>query len=93
MLSRISEEVEHDEAVLSGAPRFKGTRIPVHDIADMRLNGDSAAAIRDAFPRLSESQIELATFYARAYPRRGGPRREPFWRGRKPEMTSETALD
>ena len=93
MLASIREEVERDGAVLSGAPCFKGTRIPVHDIADMRLNGDSVDAIREAFPQLSESQIELATFYARAYPRRGRPRREPFWRGRKPEMTSETALD
>ena len=57
----------------------------------MRVNGDSA--IREAFPRLAESQIELATFYARAYPRRGATRREPFWRACKPDMTSETALD
>lgn len=93
VLSSVRAEVERDEAVLAGAPCFKGTRIPVHDVADMRLNGDSAAAIREAFPRLSESQIEQATFYARAYPRRGRPRREPFWRTRKPAMTSRTALD
>ena len=93
MLSSACNEVERDKAVLSGVPCFKGTRIPVHDVADMRLNGDSVEAIREAFPRLSESQIELATFYARAYPRRGRPRREPSWRTHKPDMTSETALD
>ena len=35
MLSSARDEVERDEAVLSGAPCFKGTRIPVHDVADM----------------------------------------------------------
>ena len=93
MLSRARDAVERDEAVLLGASCFKGTRIPVHDIADMLANGDSAGAIHEAFPQLSESQIELATIYARAYPRRGRPRREPYWRTRKPAMTSETALD
>ena len=95
-LSRLAsarDAVECDEAVLSGTPCFKGTRIPVHDIADMLANGDSAGAIREAFSQLSESQIELAAFYARAYPRRGRPRREPFWRVREPAMTSEIALD
>lgn len=93
MLSSARDEVERDNAVLSGVPCFKGTRIPVHDVADMRVNGDSVDAVRKAFPRLSESQIELATFYARAYPRRGRPRRDPFWRARKPDMRSETTLD
>ena len=92
-LASAQKAVECDEAVLSGMPCFKGTRIPVHDIADMLANGDSAAAIHEAFPQLSEAQIELAAFYARAYPRRGLPRREPFWHTREPAMTSETALD
>lgn len=93
MLSRARDAVERDEAVLLGTPCFKGTRIPVHDIADMLANGDSARSIHESFPQLSESQIELATTYARAYPRRGRPRREPFWRARKPAMTSEAVLD
>ena len=93
MLASAQKAVECDEAVLSGTPCFKGTRIPVHDIADMLSNGDSAGAIHEAFPQLSEGQIELAAFYARAYPRRGRPRREPFWCARKPAIRSETALD
>ena len=48
---------------------------------------------REAFPQLSDAQIKLAAFYARAYPRRGRPRREPFWRGREPATSSDTALD
>ena len=79
-LARARDAVECDEAVLSGAPCFRGTRIPVHDIADMLVNGDTAGAIHEAFPQLSKEQIELAAFYARAYPRRGRPRRRPFRR-------------
>ena len=62
---------------------MKGTRIPVHDIADMLANGDSVEAISKAYPQLSKTQIELAAFYAGAHPRQGRLRREPFWRRRK----------
>ena len=91
-LTRARNAVVRDDAVLSGAPCIKGTRIPVHDIADMLANGDDTGAILEAYPRLSEAQIELAAFYARAYPRRGR-RRAPFWHGRAPAASSETALD
>ena len=79
--------------MLSGTPCIGGTRIPVHDIADMLANGDTAEAVRDAFPRLSEAQIELAVFYARAYPRRGRPRRQPSRRKGRTAIPSETGLD
>lgn len=93
LLARAQGTVSRDPAILSGTPCIKGTRIPVHDIADMLANGDGVGAIREAFPRLSESQIEVAALYARAYPRRGRPRREPFWRGQSPAASSETTFD
>ena len=93
MLARAREAVSCDQTVLSGIPCIKGTRIPVHDISDMLANGDGINAILEAFPQLTEVQIEAATFYARAYPRRGRPRREPFWRVRNPVVSSEIALD
>ena len=93
LLAKARESISCDDAVLSGTPCIEGTRIPAHDIADMLANGDSAESIREAFPQLSEAQIELAAFYARAYPRRGRPRRIPFWREREPVASSETALD
>ena len=68
MLAKARDGVEYDEAVWSGTPCIKGTRIPVHDIADMVADGDSAEAIREAFPRLSQAQIELAASFARACP-------------------------
>ncbi len=93
MLAGARDGVERDDAVLSGAPCIRGTRIPVHDIADMLANGNSVDAVREAFPQLSQAQIELAAFYATAYPRRGRPRREPFWRERDPALSSEVGFD
>ena len=92
-LAKARAAVTCDNAVLSGIPCFRRTRIPVHDIADMLANGDSVRSIREAFPRLSEEQIELAALHARAWPRRGRPRRQPFWRGHNPAASSEIALD
>ena len=93
LLMSARKMVSCDDAVLSGIPCIGGTRIPVHDIADMLANGDSTGSILEAFPQLSKTQIELAAFYSRAYPRRGRPRRQPLWRGRKPVASSEITLD
>lgn len=47
-LARARETITVDEAVLSGTPCVKGTRIPASDIAEMLANGDGVGAIRDA---------------------------------------------
>ena len=93
MLARARDAVVCDKAVLSGIPCIKGTRIPAHDIADMLANGDSAEAIGEAYPQLSREQIELAAFFARAYPRRGRPRRKLLWHAHHPSESSETSMD
>ena len=92
-LARACETIATDDAVLSGTPCVRGTRIPAHDIAEMLANGDDAGAIRDAWPELTEQQIEAAALYARAYPRRGRPRNAPFWRSREPVVAAEAAFD
>ena len=92
-LARAREAIAADDAVLSGTPCIRGTRIPAHDIADMLANGDGIGAIRGTWPVLTEEQIEAAALYARAYPRRGRPRSAPFWRSRKPVLSDEAALD
>ena len=92
-LAKAQDAVECDPGIFSGEPCIKGTRIPVRDIADMLANGDSVEAIDRAYPQLSIALIESAAFYARAYPRRGRPRREPFWRSRRPSESNETSLD
>jgi uncharacterized protein (DUF433 family) len=88
-LTKARRLVSGTAGVLRGTPVFKGTRIPVHDIADMLTNGDSPAAIVKAYPQLNRAQVRLAAIYALAYPRRGRPRTKAEWRSR-PSKTSET---
>ena len=92
-LARARETITVDEAVLSGTPCVKETRIPACDIAEMLANGDGIGAIRDAWPVLTVDQIEAAAIYTRSYPRRGRPRTLPAWRSRKPVASGEAALD
>ncbi|MDE0031027.1 MAG: DUF433 domain-containing protein [Deltaproteobacteria bacterium] len=85
LLAEAKRMVETDDKVMAGAPCFKGTRIPVHDIAAMLANGDSVSSLRTAYPRLTERQISAAPIYAEAYPRRGrrrnvSPSRRPMTR-------------
>ena len=83
-LARARRMMCADEAVLGGAPCIKGTRIPAHDIAEMLANGDSVEGIVEAYPVLTEEQVEAASLYARAWPRRGRPRRRARWRSEAP---------
>ena len=92
-LARAQAMVRCDDTVLSGTPCFLGTRIPVHDIADMLANGDSPDAIGKAFAQLDEDHIALAALYSSAYPRRGRPKNASFWRDRAPAVTARTSLD
>src|SRR6201982_1969032 len=72
-LARARHAVSSSREVLGGTVVFKGTRIPVHDIADMLINGDSPAAIVRGYPQLDKERVHLAAIYAAAYPRRGRP--------------------
>jgi uncharacterized protein (DUF433 family) len=80
-------------SVLGGTPVFKGTRIPVHDMADMLINGDDPAAIVKAYPQLDKGKIRLAAIFASAYPRRGRPRARVGWRSRPPKTSETIAFD
>lgn len=82
-----------DKEVLGGTPCIAGTRVPVHDIADMLTNGDSKPAILEAWPQLTADQVELAPVYAAAYPRRGRPRRTSAWRKVSPKSSRSLRLD
>ena len=91
-LSKARGNVSSAPDVLGGTPVFKGTRIPVHDVADMLANGDRPAAIMKAFPQLDEDKIRLAAIYALAYPQRGRPRTKPR-RSRPPKASETLAFD
>ena len=81
------------KARAAGTPVFKGTRIPVHDVADMLANGDRPAAIMKAFPQLDEDKIRLAAIYALAYPQRGRPRAKSSRRSWPPKASESLAFD
>ena len=91
-LAKARRAIRSDDTVLGGAPCIEGTRIPAHDIAEMLANGDSVARVMEAYPALTEEQIEAASLYARAYPRRGRPRRQPYWRSGAPAASGEFDL-
>jgi uncharacterized protein (DUF433 family) len=91
-LAKARSVVASTRTVLSGVPVFKGTRIPVHDIAEMVANGDSVARIAKAYPKLEEGWIGLASAYAMAYPKRGRPRSSAV-RSRRPKVVEVLEFD
>lgn len=91
-LEKARKMIVSDKDVLGGASCFGGTRIPVHDIAEMLGNGDDAAAIVAAYPTLTEERVAAARIYAEAYPR-GRPRRQPAWRKLRKHASKEIAPD
>jgi uncharacterized protein (DUF433 family) len=69
---RLAEQrIVRDPEILSGTPVLKGTRVPVHLIAEMRRQGAPVEEILESFQGMTVEDIELAVFYAQAHPRRG----------------------
>jgi len=71
--------IVEDDEIQGGAATFQGTRILVHQIADLIEQGADEAELRQDYPRLTSEMIAAAPIYARAHPRRGRPRK-PVWR-------------
>ena len=82
-------QVVIDPEVLSGTPCIAGTRIRAHDIADMVANGDTVAALLEAYPSLTEELVRAACAYAEAHPRAIASH-EPPWRKAQPYASEET---
>jgi uncharacterized protein (DUF433 family) len=92
-LAKARQAVSTSPEVLGGSLVFKGTRIPVHDIADMLANGDSPVAIVKAYPQLDKERVRLAAIYAAAYPRRGRPSVKSAARSRRARTSETLAFD
>jgi|SRR5271166_1893943 len=84
--------VVSDPEIMSGDPVFRGTRVPVHMIAELVAQGSAPAELLDSYPRLTAEMIRLAPVYAAAYPLRGRPRNQP-WRDQKPVHRTRRRLD
>jgi uncharacterized protein (DUF433 family) len=82
-LRRARRLVVSDPEILGGDPVFRGTRVPVHLIAELVAQGAKPAELIEGYPRLTAEMIRLAPVYAAAYPLRGRPRRQP-WRDQQP---------
>ena len=62
-----------DDEILGGEPVFKGTRVPVRQVAAALAAGESAQRVRDAYPAISDAMLAAAPAWARAHPARGRP--------------------
>jgi uncharacterized protein (DUF433 family) len=80
-LHRARRLVVSDPEILGADPVFRGTRVPVHMVADLVSQGSSEAELRDGYPRLTSEMIRLAPVYAAAYPLRGRRRKQPWHDG------------
>jgi len=76
-LRRARALVTTDPEIMGGDPVFKGTRVPVHMIADIRAHGETDQDLLESYPRLTAEMVQLAPIYAAAYPLRGRPRKQP----------------
>jgi len=70
-LRRAEERVTSDPGILNGTPVMRGTRIPVHLIAEMRRQGAPIQEILEGYQPLTAEDVALAVLYAQAHPRRG----------------------
>jgi uncharacterized protein (DUF433 family) len=91
-LRRARRLVVSDPEILGGDPVFRGTRVPVHLIAELLAQGSKPAELIKSYPRLNDEMIRLAPIYAAAYPLRGRPRRQP-WRDQQPVRRGRRKLD
>jgi len=91
-LRRARRLVVSDPEILGGDPVFRGTRVPVHLIAELVTQGAKPAELIEGYPRLTAEMIRLAPVYAAAYPLRG-PRRKQPWRDQQPVRRGRRKLD
>jgi uncharacterized protein (DUF433 family) len=91
-LRRARRLVVSDPEILGGDPVFRGTRVPVHVIAELVAQGSKPAELIESYPRLNDETIRLAPIYAAAYPPRGRPRRQPR-RDQQPVRRGRRKLD
>jgi uncharacterized protein (DUF433 family) len=82
-LRRAERLVTVDPETMGGNPVFRGTRVPVHQVAELLAKGESVERLREDYPRVSEEMIRLSPIYAAAHPLRGRPRKQP-WHDRPP---------
>ena len=77
-LKQAQAMVIEDPEILRGTPVIKGTRIPLYDVVSLVDSGTAIEEILEIYPCLKQSQVKLASIYAKANPLRGRPKRRTF---------------
>lgn len=78
-LKEVRTLVVEDPEIRGGEPVFRGTRVPVHQVANERMAGISVGDLLEEYPALNARQIELAPIYAAAHPKEGRPHKKKPW--------------
>jgi len=84
-------QVTMDPEIMGGDPVFRGTRVPVHMIADILAQGETIEVLLESYPSLTAEMIEQAPAYAVAHPLQREPRKQP-WHDRPPISTGRFKL-
>lgn len=82
-LRRLEEaraSVVRDAETRGGEPVVKGTRIPVHMLADLVEQGASTEELLDDYPALSAETLSAALIFAKTHPKKGRKPVTPPWR-------------
>jgi uncharacterized protein (DUF433 family) len=82
-LAAAEKMVVADPEIMGGTPVIRGTRVPVQIVAALYEAGTPMERILKSYPSLAESQVELASIYAKAVPQRGRPKRREYPAGTK----------
>ena len=82
-LAQAERMVVSDSEIMKGTPVYRGTRIPVHVVADLLAQGTTVEEILEGYPALNREAVDLASVYSKAFPRRGRPPARP-WARRQP---------
>jgi uncharacterized protein (DUF433 family) len=90
-LRRAERVVTVNPEIMGGNPVFRGTRVPVHQVAELLAKGETVERLREDYPRVSEEMMRLAPIYAAAHPLRGRPRKQP-WHGWRLVSTTRIPL-
>ena len=77
-LRRVRALIHSDPGIMGGDPVFRGTRVPVHMVAEILTKGETVESLAGGYPTLTTEMIRLAPLYAAAYPLMGRPRAQPW---------------
>jgi uncharacterized protein (DUF433 family) len=75
-LAHAEASVEINREIRGGMPVLRGTRISVHELADL-AGCEEEGNILSAFPGVGPEDIKNAVIYAKAHPLPGKPRKAP----------------